>query len=142
MVGPFLYQTQMSCFQMFPEFECPLFRFCLYHYRCVFASFPLRYISNNVPPISNQSFTMKNHVTSCLGTVDGIHLHRDPERQQDEGRLRVEQLTLQEWDSNQLSLIDEVLIRFKAFTIPFTFRNLGFNDLCHRFLQYSILNQP
>ena len=84
---------------------------------CVFASFPLPFISDYMP-ISNLRFTMKNSTLFFirLGTVDGIHLFRGPERKQDQGRLRVEQLTLQKWDSNQLSLIDEVIIRFRAFT--------------------------
>ena len=83
----------------------------------MFASFPLPFISDCMP-ISNQSFKMKNSTLFFirLGTVDGIHLLRGPERKQDQGRLRVEQLTLQKWDSKQLSLIDEVIIRFRAFT--------------------------
>ena len=81
----------------------PLFLFLLFQITCPFRIKALRRKTQHY-------FLLR------LGTVDGIHLLRGPERKQDQGRLRVEQLTLQKWDSKQLSLIDEVIIRFRAFT--------------------------
>ena len=62
------------------------------------------------------NLTVLFYVSLHIGIVDGIHLHRDPERGQDQGSLRVEQLTLQKSHSNQISLLDKVLTRSRACT--------------------------